>query len=282
MSEAAAIPSQDLTRLIQLWAEVMSQVLGEISGSSLPCTLLSKAPAELASAGDTDLWVLVTSSGTLRGEMAFRLPTASTVRLAQIFMSEPAAAAEITSEHREATLELLRQVGGLVATAIKSTWGDVQLHLDISPTAPSWPASSAFWLRIGDDSSTLIEAQISAALVASLRTEKADAAQPTTEAAVATPAAPVAPSASSPALDEKVNLSLLMDVELAVTLRFGSRRLPLREVLDLNPGSIIELNRRVQEPVDMLLDGRIVARGEVVVVEGNYGLRVTEVAPAGS
>ncbi len=71
-----------------------------------------------------------------------------------------------------------------------------------------------------------------------------------------------------------------MDVELAVTLRFGSRRMLLREVLDLVPGSVVDLDRQVDEPVDVLLDGRLLARGEVVVLDGNYGLRVTEVAPA--
>lgn len=70
-----------------------------------------------------------------------------------------------------------------------------------------------------------------------------------------------------------------MDVELALTLRFGSRRLLLREVLDLNPGSVVDLDRQVQEPVDVLLDGRLVAQGEVVVLEGNYGVRITAVAP---
>jgi flagellar motor switch protein FliN/FliY len=71
-----------------------------------------------------------------------------------------------------------------------------------------------------------------------------------------------------------------MDVELSVTLRFGSRRLLLREVLDLIPGSVVDLDRQVEEPVDILLDGRLLARGEVVVLDGNYGVRVTEVAPA--
>jgi flagellar motor switch protein FliN len=279
MSEAAVISPQDPARLIQLWAEVLGQALGEISGTPMSSTVLSEAPPELRPAGDADLWILITSSGALRGEMALRVPAVSTVRLAQIFMSEPAAATEVTSEHREATLELLRQVGGLVATAMKSNWGEVQLHLEISTTPPSWPASSAFWLRIGEDSSSLIEVQLSAALAASLRAENIDVPQP---GAAGIPPAPSASSALSIGDDDKVNLGLLMDVELAVTLRFGSRRMPLREVLDLNPGSIIELDRRVQEPVDMLLDGRIVARGEVVVVEGNYGLRVTEVALAGS
>ena len=73
------------------------------------------------------------------------------------------------------------------------------------------------------------------------------------------------------------NISLVLDVELTVLLRFGQRQLTLREVLDLKCGSVVELDRRVDEPVELLLDGRVIARGEAAVVDGNYGLRVTEV-----
>ena len=51
----------------------------------------------------------------------------------------------------------------------------------------------------------------------------------------------------------------------------------LKDILDLCAGSIVQLDQQVQEPVDLLLDGRLIARGEVVVVDGNYGLRITEV-----
>lgn len=76
---------------------------------------------------------------------------------------------------------------------------------------------------------------------------------------------------------EQPNLDLVLDVELNVTLRFGQRLMSLREVLDLTSGSVIELDRQVDEPVELLLDGKVIARGEAVVVDGNYGLRVTEV-----
>jgi flagellar motor switch protein FliN len=76
---------------------------------------------------------------------------------------------------------------------------------------------------------------------------------------------------------EHLNLELVMDVELNVTLRFGQRQLSLREVLELTSGSVIELDRHVEEPVELLLDGKVIARGEAVVIDGNYGLRVTEV-----
>jgi flagellar motor switch protein FliN/FliY len=75
-----------------------------------------------------------------------------------------------------------------------------------------------------------------------------------------------------------VNLNLVMDVELNVTLRFGQRQLTLREVLELTSGSVVELDRQVEEPVELLLDGKVIAWGEAVVIDGNYGLRVTEVS----
>ena len=72
-------------------------------------------------------------------------------------------------------------------------------------------------------------------------------------------------------------LERVIDVPLRVTLRFGQRSMRLREVLELNTGAIVELDRQVEDPVDLILDERVIARGEVVIVDGNYGLRVTEI-----
>ena len=72
-------------------------------------------------------------------------------------------------------------------------------------------------------------------------------------------------------------LDLVLEVELNVILRFGQREMILRDILGLRAGSIVELDRKVDEPVELLLDGRVIARGEAVIVDGNYGLRVTEV-----
>ena len=74
------------------------------------------------------------------------------------------------------------------------------------------------------------------------------------------------------------NLDLLLDIELGVTLRFGSRQMLLKDILELCSGSVVELDRRVEEPVDLLIDGRLIAQGEVVIVGGNYGLRIPQVA----
>jgi flagellar motor switch protein FliN len=73
-------------------------------------------------------------------------------------------------------------------------------------------------------------------------------------------------------------IDLLLDVELEATLRFGSRELPLGELLELGPGDVVQLDRHVSDPVDLIVADKIVARGDVVLVNGNFGLRVTEVA----
>jgi flagellar motor switch protein FliN len=70
---------------------------------------------------------------------------------------------------------------------------------------------------------------------------------------------------------------LLLDIELEATLRFGCRELPLSEILDLGAGDVVELDRHITDPVDLIVGDKIVARGEVVLVNGNFGLRVTEV-----
>jgi flagellar motor switch protein FliN/FliY len=74
-------------------------------------------------------------------------------------------------------------------------------------------------------------------------------------------------------------IDLLMDMELPVMVRFGSTRMLLRDLLKLTAGSIVEFSRSGENPVEILVNKRIVARGSAVVVEGNYGVRIAEVVP---
>jgi flagellar motor switch protein FliN/FliY len=70
-----------------------------------------------------------------------------------------------------------------------------------------------------------------------------------------------------------------MNVRLPLTIRLGSLRMNLDELLQLTPGSILELDRRENEPLDVLSNGQVVARGEVVAVDDRFGLRITEIGP---
>lgn len=76
-------------------------------------------------------------------------------------------------------------------------------------------------------------------------------------------------------------LHLLMDVPLRVSVELGRTRLSVREVLDLQEGSVVELHRAAGEPVDVYVNDRLVARGEVVVVDDCFAVRITELLPPG-
>ena len=80
------------------------------------------------------------------------------------------------------------------------------------------------------------------------------------------------PGAGAPA-----NIDLIMDVALEVTVELGRARKSISEVLDFAPGTIIELDKVAGEPVEVLVNGKLVARGEVVVIEESFGVRITEI-----
>jgi len=310
MTEAsAAVPLSGPAEFLRIWSESLAQVLGQITGRTIACAVLTGAPVGLLPAADNDLWTVVACSAGLRGEMTLRLTAASAIRLAQIFTGEavtetqapgqsgenppaqapsgeasPAAAQtpveQLSADQREAVVELLRQVAGIVSTSAKARWGELQLRAEAAAAAPSWPAAATFWIEPEEGLAKFtLEFGLSAALVAELRAEKAElpqaAAPQVTADSAKSSAAPIPPGELAP---EPGALNLLMDVQLAMTLRFGAKTLLLRDVLDLSPGSVVELNRKVQEPVDLLLEGRLVARGDLVVIDGNYGLRVTDVS----
>lgn len=275
-------PSRQPVEYIRLWAENFAHVLTQITGGAMPCVARPEAPTDLESAAETDLWATVTCSGGLRGEMCLRVASPTVLHLAQIFMSERLSPeAGLTADHRDAFIELLRQVAGLVSTSAKARWGETQLRVELATAAPSWSAAESFWLQAGEEGAValVLEVSLSAALLAELRAEKSETAR--TDAAKLEANATPLPAAIS--VLPIGAMDVLMDVQLGVAMRFGSRRLLLREVLDLSPGAVVELDRRVQDPVELLLDGKLIARGEVVVIDGNYGLRVTDASPlAGS
>jgi len=90
--------------------------------------------------------------------------------------------------------------------------------------------------------------------------------------------APLQPSPVSPG--ESAELERLTDVTVEVSVEIGRTRMTLGEALALGPGSLIGLHRMAGEPVDLLVNGRVIARGEVVVIDEEFGLRVTDVAGA--
>ena len=79
------------------------------------------------------------------------------------------------------------------------------------------------------------------------------------------------------AMPSQENIGLIMDVPLEVTVELGRTKKSIAEILDFAPGTIVELNKIAGEPIDVLVNGKFVAKGEVVVIEENFGIRVTEI-----
>lgn len=101
-------------------------------------------------------------------------------------------------------------------------------------------------------------------------------------AAKGEPEAGAAPgTGDTPNSGAEINLHSLLDVPVTLSVEIGRARLPIKQLVSLNQGSVIELDREVNEPLDLLVNGTLMARGEVVVVDGQFGLRLVDiVSPA--
>lgn len=89
-----------------------------------------------------------------------------------------------------------------------------------------------------------------------------------------------APGAPSVSPDGQLDLERLTDVKVELTVEVGRTRMSLGEALSLGPGSVVTVDRLADQPVDLLCNGRPIARGEVVVIDEEFGLRITEVIGA--
>jgi flagellar motor switch protein FliN/FliY len=79
-----------------------------------------------------------------------------------------------------------------------------------------------------------------------------------------------------PTLSQDDRLNIVLDVKVQLTVRLGSCQLPMREVLELSPGAIIQLNQRASDAVGLYVNDKLIALGEVVVLEENFGIKITE------
>lgn len=86
---------------------------------------------------------------------------------------------------------------------------------------------------------------------------------------------------AAPTMVAATSLSVLNDVEMIVTAELGRTTMPVRDLLGLTPGMVVEIDRAAGAPIDLLVNGRRIAAGEVVVIDEEFGIRITEIAPVG-
>jgi flagellar motor switch protein FliN/FliY len=249
--------------LFNALAEAMTEACGS------PWLVAAMPDAEAKPDEAEPVRIKMTLDGTLEGEFLLEFQRGEAAMLAAKILRQPIG--EIGSKQLETLVEMVNGSRGRFQRALEQEYGTLRIAC-ASDSGPSRDRANGLEATLGDDSAHRLSVRmylnpaLTDALSRHSQREKTvgDSAQS-------------AEAGSRKAASEGVNLEMIMDVELNVTLRFGQRQLTLREVLDLTSGSVIELDRQVDEPVELLLDGVVIAKGEAVVVDGNYGLRVIEV-----
>jgi flagellar motor switch protein FliN/FliY len=94
------------------------------------------------------------------------------------------------------------------------------------------------------------------------------------------PFASEAPAGADDSESLHSRIDVILDIDLPVVVRFGHTQMPLRALTRLGPGSVIDLGRTPDDPVEVMVSDRVIARGEVVIVSGNYGIRIVDVVSA--
>jgi flagellar motor switch protein FliN/FliY len=169
-------------------------------------------------------------------------------------------------EQKAGWKELLREICDAAAGELLARSGKKSSVVKFEEAFATTPVSRAFQLKSGERSWTVL---VRNALRCPENRPPAAGLKPSVSQA-SPPTSPV------PSLNP--GFELLLDVELEASLRFGCREMPLGEILELGPGDVVRLDRHVSDPVDLIVGDKIVARGEVILVNGNFGLRVSEVA----
>lgn len=257
------------------WSKTVASVLRLIAGQEFSAQFASiPDPAPPSQDAAPSHWFLIGLEKQLAGELAIEISQPAAVCLAQLLMSDPVnAEAAFSQDYQDAVAELFRQFCGSFSTALRGLLGG---ETDVKLTAlqlPAWKPSAESHLHLTGDLCPPMAMRLTGSeeLLRTLALSKLaqDAAPSSAETDSAVPAA------SSPPAN--VNLDLLSTVLLDARLNFGERNMLLSEVLGCAPGTVLESDRATDTPVDLCVEGLLVARGEMVIVDGCYGLRVQEI-----
>ena len=246
----------DTKTLIDVLAANLAESLGAMTGIAVR-TMPAVGQAEVH-------WqVPVQVGGTAIGTVWLGLSHAGATQLVAAILGDPSLVADAD------IVDTLKELVGQAASAHVHGEGK-GLTLDVDApgpaTTPMLPDAQHFDLMVGTGEPIRVIGW--GRTVAGLAPDPPRASMP---------AAPPPPAMAAMASPPPRNLDVVLDIELPITVRFGETQMTLESLARLGPGSMIDLARSPDDPVDLLVNGRLVARGQVVVVSGCYGVRVNEV-----
>ena len=275
------------------WARGMSEVLSalDLTGAADEVSFEPNHPKPESWPEWSDpLWLILPIDVADDAAISIGCPLATAHRLAAVIMGDDDIEADAI---RETYVELVNQVASAISPTAGEKLGSI---VRIGPASVQDEGGGAedaelavqYAYSVDGTAHPLVLAVSSAALEAIQAADQPQVAEAVSAGAKgpgggAPTASRSAGSVESPSggltLDPAAqkNLAMLFEVDLDLSVSFGTAELPLQDVLKLASGSIVELNRSVNEPVDVLVNNCVVARGDVVVIDGNYGIRVTEI-----
>jgi len=239
------IAQEQASALVQHFAEAASFVLSQIAGTTLHAQpVTAENPAEAATLMRVEI------TGSLLGICELALSAAMTAQFAALLTGEPPAA-DIDGNTREAAAELIQQICGNAADRLRRAFGPLELKPNPATERDADIGARHLLLISRENNPLEFELHI-VRLAAAHKVETAPkaasqvAAQPVAQPSLQSSAAsaPEIPGSSSGSR----NLDLLLDIELGASLRFGTRQMLLKDIIELCSGSVVELDRRVQSP----------------------------------
>ena len=274
--------SQNVRQLLDQWRESLEQVLESMTDQRPKIELLTQAGTQAevslaAGAGPELLWWEQPFKGLSEMIVWAAAPRPTWEFIGTLTLKAAGLDTVDTAEARNTWFEILGQSLSALARSTGAIMGqeitcDAGVERSPGPEAGEWATLS---LTFGESRLPPLLATFSPKLISAVSAPRqAEAAR--AEESMPAKAAPHTEPETVPSR----TMDLLLDVDLPVSISFGKAQLPMKDVLKLTTGSIVELNRSVNEQVEVLVNQCLIARGEVVVVDGNYGVRIQQIVTA--
>jgi len=234
--------------------------------------------------------ITVAVTGDIEASAVLTIPPTLATALGDLMLGgEGEGKEDMDDEDLDATKEIASNILSALSTALSSQANLPSLSFKVTNiefvgedgevNLEAYSKMLVYNFSLGDINSLMmfvIDEKIEAALSSDTPvTEAAPSAPIESEPAAST--ASSTPSGSAAFEGEDSNINLIMDVKLPVRVRIGQKKMLLRDVLSMDIGSVIELNQLANDPLDILVDDHVIAQGEVVIVDGNFGVQITTI-----
>ena len=227
-------------------------------------------------------------SGDTDAQVAISIPPTLATALGDLMLGGEGEGKEsMDDEDLDAAKEIVSNIFSALSTALTSQAELPTLNIKVTNVEfiaddgeinlEAYSKMYVYNFSLGDINS-LFMFIVDEATEAAFNSDSTSAAETVTEAvSSAAPSSPAPSAAAAFEGDENNNINLIMDVKLPVRVRIGGKKMLLRDVLSMDIGSVIELNQLANDPLDILVDNHVIAQGEVVIVDGNFGVQITTI-----